>query len=126
MIITGLNLIDGVKPMSVDLETLRQRLMEAAMNGISPGQVFKELGITPDNPEVLQALMAQAGFDLNTLFPDGQVDMPGMVNNLTKDLSPEVKQQLSQVIHGLASEINNGQPLPPDVEEFLKGWGNSD
>lgn len=118
-----LNFIDGVKPMSLDLETLRQRLMEAAMKGVSPGQVFKELGITPDNPEALQALMAQAGIDPNTLFPNGQVDMPGIVNNLTKDLSPEVKQQLSLVIQSMAGELNNGQPLPPDIEEFLKGWG---
>ncbi|MGI9860420.1 hypothetical protein SDD30_03415 [Moorella naiadis] len=109
--------------MSIDPETLRQRLLEAAMQGISPGQVFKELGITPDNPRALEELMKQAGFDPSSFFPDGQVDMPGMINNLTKDLSPEVKQQLSQVIQGMAYELNNGQPLPPDVEEFLKGWG---
>jgi hypothetical protein len=70
----------------------------------------------------MQELMAQAGIDLQALFPDGRVDMPGIINNLTKDLTPEVKQQLSQVIQGMASELNNGQPLPRDVEEFLKSW----
>jgi len=109
--------------MSVDLEALRQRLMEAAMQGISPAQIFKEMGITPDNPEAMQALMAQAGFDPATMFPGGQVDMPAMVESMTKDLSPEMKQQLSQFIKGMANELNNGQPLPPDVEEFLQGWG---
>ncbi|MBE3573516.1 MAG: hypothetical protein IMW95_11325 [Moorella humiferrea] len=113
----------GEIKMGVDLETLRQRLMEAAMNGVSPGQVFKELGITPDNLEAMQDLMAQAGIDLQTLFPDGRVDMPGIINNLTKDLSPEVKQQLSQIVQGMANELNKGRPLPKDVEEFLKGWG---
>ncbi|QGP91279.1 hypothetical protein MGLY_06080 [Neomoorella glycerini] len=108
--------------MSADLDALRRRLIEAATNGKSLGQVFKEMGITPDNPAVVQEIMAQAGIDPAAMFPDGQADMAEFVNNMTKDLSLEMKKQLAQLIEGMAVEINNGQPLPPDIQEFLKSW----
>ncbi|MGI6284797.1 hypothetical protein MHOCP_20270 [Moorella humiferrea] len=111
--------------MSADLDALRQRVVEAVTSGKSLGQVFKEIGITPDNPAVVQEIMAQAGIDPAAMFPDGQVDMPSFVNNMTKDLSPEMKKQLAQLIEGMAGEINNGQPLPPDIQEFLKSWQKS-
>ncbi|MBC7325934.1 MAG: hypothetical protein H5T99_11585 [Moorella sp. (in: Bacteria)] len=108
--------------MSADLDALRRRLIEAATSGKSLGQIFKEMGITPDNPAVVQEIMAQAGIDPAAIFLDGQVDMAGFVNNMTRDLGPEMKKQLARLIEGMAGEINNGRPLPPDIQEFLKSW----
>lgn len=106
--------------MSIDFDALRQRLMEAIAGGVSPLEVFKEMGIDSNDPSVLQAIMAQAGFDLSNLFPGGQADMAGVIDQLMHNISPENKQQLSQLIKGITGEAGSGSSLPADIQELLK------
>lgn len=109
--------------MGIDLENLRRRLMEAAVNGVPPGQVFKELGLTPENVTAVKELLSETGIDLEALLQNAPTNMPEFINNFTQKLAPEVKRQLVQMVQGMAKDLNNGRPLPKDVEDFLKGWG---
>ncbi|NLW06371.1 MAG: hypothetical protein GX039_00075 [Clostridia bacterium] len=108
--------------MSIDLEALRRRLMEALANGISPVEVFKEMGLNPGDPAVIETLLEQAGIDWSSIFAEGQGDLAGTVDKLVEGMSPENKQQLSGLIASLIGETGSEPSLPVDLKELLENW----
>ena len=106
--------------LSIDLAALRCRLMEAISSGVSPLEVFKEMGIDPSDPTVLQKMMDQVGIDLGSLVPEGQADMGSLVNSFMDNLSTESKQQFSELIENIASGAGGDSSLPEGIQDFLK------
>lgn len=111
--------------MSIDLEVLRRRLLDAFASGISPLEVFKEMGLNPGDPAVIETLMEQAGIDWGSIFAEGQGDLAGTVDKLVESMSLENKQQLSGLIASLTGEAGDGPSLPVDLKELLENWQKS-
>lgn len=108
--------------MSIDLEALRQRLMEAMASGASPLAVFQEMGLDCGDPAVMQTFMEQAGIDWRSLSSEGQDDLAGMVNKLVDNMSPENKKQLSELVENFTKGAGAGPSLPASLQELLKNW----
>jgi len=104
----------------VDLEEIRQRLLSAHQEGRSPAQVFKDMGIAPGEGEKLKSLLLQAGVEEDLL--KDQEAVKSFIEGLTQGFTPEMRHQMGQLIQGIAREINEGRPLPPEIEDFLERW----
>lgn len=106
--------------MNVDIDALRQRLMYAVEEGISPVEVFKEMGYNINDPAVLQEILAQAGLDLDNILLGNQGDITGLLSELVSNISPEDRQQLTRIVNGIMEGSSGETSLPEDFHEVLK------
>lgn len=98
-------------------EELKRELKEKAKNPEELGEVFAKHNITPDNPEVLQQFLKNAGFQ-NDITPDKAANM---VKEATKDLPQDIKKQMADLIFGISKDISE-TPMPDDLKDMLKKW----
>ncbi|SMB99784.1 hypothetical protein SAMN00808754_3088 [Thermanaeromonas toyohensis ToBE] len=105
--------------MEGNLERLRERLLEARAAGkTNLAEVLKEMGISPDNPDILTQLLAQAGLDPAAIGDKGKLIQ--LITSLSQSLSPGIKENIANLYTHLVQEM--GGELPEDLKDFLGEW----
>lgn len=105
--------------METNLQKLREHLLKAAANGkTNLTEILKEIGITPDNPDMLKELVVQAGLNPADLTDKGKIIE--FINSMSRNLSPEIKGSIANLYNQLAQEM--GGKLPEDLQDFLAQW----
>jgi|GEM_PF-5992448 len=105
--------------MEINLQKLREHLLKSAVDGkTNLTEILKEMGITPDNPDMLKELVAQAGLNPADLSDKGKIIE--FINSMSQNLSPEIKDSIGSLYTQLAQEM--GGKLPEDLQDFLAQW----
>lgn len=104
---------------SANLDELRQRLAAAAAEGkTNLADLFREMGLSPDNPAAVQQLLMEAG-----LKPEDMGDkekLAQFVNQVTQSLTPEMKKNIAAFYNQMAKDM--GSEIPEDLQQFLADW----
>jgi predicted Zn-dependent peptidase len=83
------------------------------------GTFLRSLGISPENPETAKKLLEQAGLTEQEL--QQKENIISLINQMTASLSPEMRQQMSQIIEQTIKQLDCGE-LPQDLADFLNQW----
>lgn len=101
-------------------EELKKEIKDSMKNPESLnslGEVFTNFGITPDNPEIMQQILKDAGIQ-EEMNPEKAAEM---VKSMTQNLPPEMKKYMADLIIQVSSSMPTG-PMPDDVKELLDSW----
>lgn len=104
---------------SANLEELRRRLAAAAAEGkTNLADLFREMGLSPDNPAAIRHLLLEAG-----LKPEDMGDkekLAQFVNQMTQSLTPEMKKNIAALYSQMAKDMES--EIPEDLQRFLTEW----
>jgi len=104
--------------MSNKFEELRKEISESMKDLNDISDVFIKFGISPDNPEVLNQLIKDAGLNPEELNPDRAAEM---VQKMTDNLPPEMKKYMASMIESISSAITD-LPMPDDLRKLMESW----
>jgi len=104
--------------MSNKFEELRKEISESMKDLNDISDVLKKFGISPENPDVLNQVIKDAGLNPEELSPDRAADM---VQKMTENLPPEMKKYMAGMIESISSAITD-LPMPDDIKKLMESW----
>ncbi|MGB9661102.1 MAG: hypothetical protein ACPL5F_03675 [Moorellaceae bacterium] len=105
--------------MGANLEELRRRLAAALAEGnTNLADLFREMGLSPDNPAAIRQLLLEAGLKPEDM--GNKERLAQFVTQMTQSLSPEIKKNIADFYTQLAEDM--GGKIPEDLQRFLTDW----
>ncbi|MFY9471982.1 MAG: hypothetical protein WAQ00_00175 [Tepidanaerobacteraceae bacterium] len=104
--------------MSNKFDELKKEIRDSMETLDEISDVFKKFGISPENPEVLNQLITDAGLNAEELNPERAAEL---VQKMTESLPPEMKKYMADMIESISGAITD-LPMPDDVKRLMDSW----